>query len=142
LPVAAVARSAAATRAAYAKEASKKYGHLADRGADVVPEIGLPTTEQIKKATGADAYDYTPQTWQGRYLKSTAEMVPGAALGGGRTVGEGIANLARYAVAPGVASQAVGDLAGNIDPKYEAPPHTAGTTPRFFSSTTRKAQGA
>jgi hypothetical protein len=81
----------------------------------------LPTTEDIKRATGLSRFDYQPQTTGGKYAETIASFLPGAALGGARTVGQGIADIARFGVLPGAASQAAGDIAGSIRPEYEAP---------------------
>lgn len=91
-------------QAAKNKALADKVGRVSD-----VPEFDLPTTAEIKKATGADALDYTPQTTGGRYMKATAEFVPGAVLGPARSAADVAGNLARFAVAPGVASEAAGE---------------------------------
>jgi hypothetical protein len=74
---------------------------------DIGP-IRLPTTEETKKATGLNVFDYEPQTTAGQYTKAGAEFVPGALTGGARTVPELAANVARFGVAPGVAQEFVG----------------------------------
>jgi hypothetical protein len=74
---------------------------------DVGP-IRLPTTEETKKATKLDTFDWDPQTTAGTYTKAGAEFVPGALTGGARSAGELAANLVRFGIAPGVAQEYVG----------------------------------
>lgn len=70
--------------------------------------VNAPTSSDLQKGvekqTGAF---YEPKTAAGRYTKSIAEFAPGLALGGGGGV---VRNAVRYAVAPGIASQAAEDV--------------------------------
>jgi hypothetical protein len=71
----------------------------------------LPTTADVKAATGLSALDYEPTSTAGNVAKNVAEFVPGALTGGQRSIGEGIANIARFGLAPGLASEGVGAAA-------------------------------
>lgn len=65
-----------------------------------------PTSEQIKTQVDKVAgQPYEPQTTAGKYAGAVGEFVPAAIAGGGNVIG----NAARYAVGPGIASQAAGD---------------------------------
>jgi hypothetical protein len=93
-------------------ETAKANRALADkmhRTSDV-GEIRLPTTAQIKSATGADALDYEPTTVGGHFVKTAGEFAPGAMVGPMRSVADIAGNLARYGVAPAVASETAGQL--------------------------------
>jgi hypothetical protein len=91
--------------AAQNKALADKVGRISDVG-----EIKLPSTEVVKKATGADALDYTPTTTAGRYAESVGSLVPGALTGGVGSARAVAANIGRFAVAPGIASEAAGEL--------------------------------
>lgn len=96
--------------AAYPERAAANRA-LADkvhRGSDV-GEMQLPTTEALKKITGADALDYDPQTTGGKFAKTIGEFVPGAFTGGAGSARQVAANVGRYAVLPGAASEAAGE---------------------------------
>ena len=101
---------------------------------DVTPPISLPTTKDIegklREKTGIDPYE--SQTLGGQITGGILKMAPAAATGpltapagllsGLRAVpGE----IARYAVAPGLASEAAGQAAKQIAPDYEGPVRAA-----------------
>jgi hypothetical protein len=83
-----------------------KVGRISDIG-----EIRLPTTDQITKATGADALDYAPQTTAGKFARSVGEFVPGAVAGPVKSVPGLLGNVAKFAVAPGLVGEGAGELA-------------------------------
>lgn len=58
----------------------------------------------LSTVTGG-ASEYDPQTTAGEYAGTVGEFLPGAAIGGG-----GIANLLRFGVIPGLASEGAGQL--------------------------------
>lgn len=79
----------------------------------------LPTTEQVKKITHADELDYEPRTTAGKFTKSAAEFVPGALTGGAGSARAAVANVARFGVLPGLASEGAGELAHAYAPEFE-----------------------
>lgn len=70
------------------------------------------TSQEVKKLTGLDRADYEPQTKFGEYGKSIGEFGTGAVAGaaGASSIAGALGNVARFGIAPGVASQAAGDL--------------------------------
>jgi len=70
------------------------------------PRFQVPGPSQITRALGAD---YTPQTMPGQYTQTAASFVPGALLGGvPRSATQLAGQLGKYALAPGIASEAAG----------------------------------
>lgn len=67
---------------------------------------GFPTSEQLKKATIGDRFDYKPENKTEEYVKSVAKFAPASAIGPG-----GPATKAATAVLGGSGMQAGGDLA-------------------------------
>lgn len=101
---------------------------------DVTPPMSLPTTKDIegklREKTGIDPYE--PQTLGGQITGGILKMAPAAATGpltapagllsGLRSVP---GDVARYAVAPGLVSEAAGQAAKQIAPDYEDPVRAA-----------------
>ena len=68
--------------------------------------VGIgPMTEAMETATGGRS-EYQPQTTAGEFGRTVGEFAPGAALFGGMSP----ANIGKFAVAPGIASEAAGQL--------------------------------
>ena len=96
-----------------------------------IGEMRLPTTEEVKGATGLKHLDWEPQTYAGHLTKGGAEFVPGAVAGtGARTLGGAALDAFRFGLAPGVAQEAVGQ--GFKGTKYEGTPLE--TVARFGTS--------
>lgn len=76
--------------------------NFVSRNINLDPPTSGAVQKQIERVTGEL---YEPKTWAGRYFNAVGELVPGA-LGPGAAGG-----FARYAFAPGVASQAASDMA-------------------------------
>ena len=73
--------------------------------------FNLPTGQYIHStANAAGVPDYTPQTTAGRYAKTVGEFVPGALTMPEAEFPAIAGNLAKYAVAPGVASELGGQM--------------------------------
>ena len=92
-----------ASDAMAAKRNSPQQKYLSDRPFD------LPTGSEVHSAAqSAGVPDYTPQTVPGQYAYTVGQFVPGAAAIPVEGPGGFAANMARYAVAPGVASEVAG----------------------------------
>lgn len=72
----------------------------------------------IDRGVNAPITSYEPQTTEGKYARTVGEFVPAALMGGG--------GLVRGALAPGVASEAFGQLARALMPKAEGPAKVGG----------------
>ena len=75
--------------------------------------VPLWTTADVsaanKAVTGFTPYE--PTTTAGKFARTAAEFVPGAiAFGGGKTAVDVLGNVAKYGVAPGLASEGAGQL--------------------------------
>jgi hypothetical protein len=72
--------------------------------------IAPPTSSDVVNAeTALTGGLHEPQTRAAKYAETIASLAPGALAGPGSTAG----NLARFAVAPGAASEAAGELTGD-----------------------------
>jgi hypothetical protein len=105
-------------------------GKVGPRLGDVTPVMSLPTTKDIEgklgQKTGIDPYE--PKTLGGQITGSILKMAPAAAtgpltapaglLGGLRGVP---GDIARYAAAPALTSEAAGQIAKKAAPDYEGP---------------------
>src|SRR5215831_2371850 len=68
-----------------------------------------PTTQQIQQTLDPKGrFQHTPQTLPGEAAGTIAGFLPGATTGGARTAGGLLADVTRYAVAPGVAAEIAG----------------------------------
>jgi hypothetical protein len=111
---------------AYDPDTARANRALADRvgRASDIGEARLPTTARIEQMTGTTPWaQYEPTTEVGKYTRSIAEMAPGALLGPTRSVVDIAGNLARFAVAPGVAGQAASNAADRFLPGSGAAPY-------------------
>lgn len=86
------------------------YAKLAGNGPLSLPD--MPTTEEVRKGISKVIPDYEPKNWLESSLKTGASFLPSlitAPETGGasllQTIGRGGANVTRYAVAPGFASE-------------------------------------
>jgi hypothetical protein len=72
---------------------------------------GAPTTADVRGvAQAAGVPDYKPQTTAGQYAYTVGSFVPGALAAPAEGPAGVAANVARYAIAPGVASETAGQL--------------------------------
>lgn len=68
--------------------------------------LGRPVVQPALRATTGDAMDYRGESQPAKFAGTVAEFVPGAVAFGGA----GAANIAKNAVAPGLASEAFGQM--------------------------------
>ena len=72
---------------------------------------GAPTSEAVAAfGRQAGVPDYQPQTTPGKYALSVGSFLPGAVLTPETSIPKVAANVAKYAIAPGAASEAAGEL--------------------------------
>lgn len=114
--------------------ADKGAGYVVDKGNALARSaLGLPPESDewrsnVQKGKDSDLIDnalnsgqdtvrglmndnlYAPKTTPGEYAKTVGEFVPGALLPGVGSSGNLLANAAKYAVIPGVASEAAGQF--------------------------------
>lgn len=91
-----------------ASYASKKVGQ---GNAIIAGQEPLPSSTQVAQAgRSAGMPDYQPQTTAGRYAETIGSFVPGALLSPETSLPKVAANVAKYAVLPGAASEAAGQL--------------------------------
>lgn len=104
---------------------------------------------KLQQAHQVDFTDYQPSTEAGKFTKTglefTGAIAPASA--GAKTAGEALRFLAKYGVAPGIASEAAGQAAGAVDPRLEAParlltgalaPSLAGVVPGLRTAPARE----
>lgn len=101
--------------------AGKTPGEIADR---VLPFGSGSRFMDTATAVAPGVMNYAPETTAGKFAQTVGEFVPGAAAGGA-AVGGGIpASIARFGVAPGIASEAAGQATEGTP--WEAPARLAG----------------
>jgi hypothetical protein len=83
------------------------------------------TTGELVGALDKAGAIHTPETTPGKYAESVGEFAPGAMLGPTRSIADIAGNLARFAVAPGVASEGVSQIPGVAGSQYEPWARTA-----------------
>jgi hypothetical protein len=81
---------------------------------------GAGTARQLAAELTGGATEYQPQTTAGKYAGTVGEFLPGAALGGSGGMGRA---LLQYGVAPGLASEAAGQMTEGTS--YEMPARIA-----------------
>ncbi len=85
-----------------------------DKGFTAITGIPTPAFEDslggIMMGAAETAMPRAAQTTPGEYAGTIGEFVPGAAIGGGAGLAARAGNLAKYAVVPGAASEAAGQL--------------------------------